>query len=305
MKVWRRTEPRIARPFFAMASLGSALQEASLLVGDKETEILDDVVQLDPADFEDLYVAIQPNCDADRLRGALGDRSERFSLILTIRDPMFKRRLVHEHWNVAENIPCRIPLPRDIVHEYGHGRELHISIAVALTGEPPNEPGWPDHKGAWVAKRTFKIKLRSIRSTFDLRPMGPEEAKARTGYAGALLAVDLNDSLLATELDENENLATVYIAQEIYDAMQRATDGPLMQNLVIAEVIETVLAEAAGEIVELEEAPKGTPIATILEQLGQDGPMPLRSLKEMVKDPERLKALIHDRTGFVRELGKV
>ena len=68
MKAWRRSEPRVARPFFAVAALEKALDETILLVGEREREIEDDVVQLDPADFDDLRVAICPRLDEGPLR---------------------------------------------------------------------------------------------------------------------------------------------------------------------------------------------------------------------------------------------
>lgn len=305
MNTWRRTEPRTARPFFKVSSIGRALDDAVILVGDRETEIEEDIVRLDPADFEDLHVAIVPKLDVPRVREVLGDKAETYSLLLTIRDPMFKRRIVHEVWTMAGDLPERLPLTKEIVQKYGHERELHVSVALVLTEDTPGEPGWPQHRGSWVAKRTFKIRLRSIRSTFDLRSMTSQEAEHHTGCAGALLYAEVNGELFAEELGEDQSLATVYIAQEIYEAMQRATDGPLLQNLVMAEVVASVLADAANDIQEIESAPKGTPIATILEQLGENGPMPLKDLKVVVKDPVKLRALVHDRTDFVKWLRTV
>lgn len=305
MKAWRRTEPRTARPFFAVSAIGRALERAAILVGERETEIEEDVVQLDPADFEDLRVAILPKLDLPRVRSVLAERASAFSLVLTIRDPMFKRRVVQESWPLSGDIPEQIPLPKEIVKAYGHKRELHVTIALVLAGDMPAEPGWPQHRGSWIGKRTFKIKLRSIRSTFDLRPMTPYEAEFHTGCAGALLHAQVNSELLAEELEDDQALAIVFIAQEIHEAMQRASDGPLLQKLVMAEVVASVLADAAGDIQDIESTPKGTPIATILEQLGKNAPMPLSELKNIVKQPIKLRALIHDRTDFVKELGKV
>lgn len=76
MKAWRRSEPRTARPFFAVHALEAALDRTVLLVGEREKEIEDDVVQLDPADFDGLHVAICPKLDADKIRSTLADRAE-------------------------------------------------------------------------------------------------------------------------------------------------------------------------------------------------------------------------------------
>lgn len=307
MRAWRRTEPRTARPFFAVSKIGSALDHAVILIGDRETEKEEDVVHLDPADFDDLHVAILPNLDLPVVREVLEEKVDKYSLLLTIRDPVFKRRVVHKDIPLLGDLPERLPLTKDIIQAYGHKRELHVTIALALIEDMPIpvEPGWPQHRGSWIAKRTFKIKLRSIRSTFDLRAMTPQEAKHLTGWPGALLYAEVNGELLSEELDEDQSLAIVYIAQEIYEAMQRTKDGPLLQNLVMAEVVASVLADAASDIQEIESAPKGTPIATILEQLGEDAPMSLNDLKNVVNNPIKLRALVHDRTDFVKCLRSV
>ena len=305
MKAWRRTEPRTARPFFAVSSLQGAFQDAGMIVGDEEEPFMEDSIQLDPADFEGLELAIAHNLDAAKIKNVLGDRASFHSLVVSIRDPMFKRRKIQERWPLSGPIPDHIPLPKDIVAEYGHKREIDISMSIVLDRSVEAEAGWPAHVGSWIAKRTFKIKLQSIRATFDLRPMTRTEAEIYTGSPGALIHADVEADLLATELEEDQTFATVYIAEEIYEAMQRATDGPLMQTLVMSEIVASVLADAAHEISEMNAAPKGTPIYTILEQLGTNSPMPLEDLKKVVKDPIKLRALVHDRTEFVKHLRSV
>lgn len=302
MKAWRRSEPRVARPFFAVTALEGALDETILLVGEREREIENDVVQLDPTDFEDLRVAICTKLDEAVLRDTLGERAAGVSLMLTLRDPMFKRRVLDQRWPVSGELPERIALGSAKIEEFGHKRDLHVTLELVQDADAAPAPGWPNRRGAWIAKRTFRIKLRSVRSTFDLRKMSRDEAEAWTGFAGALMHVEYNDGRLVEEPDEESPLATCYIAEEVYEAMQRVNDGPLLQSFVMAEVVAGVLALAAHDIEAATEAPRDTPLATILEQLGQNQPMRLEELKKMVRDPVRLRAAVHDRTDLVRQL---
>ena len=302
MKAWRRSEPRTARPFFAVHALEAALDNTVLLVGEREKEIEDDVVQLDPADFEGLHVAICPKLDSDKVRSTLGVRSEGVVLLLSLRDPMFKRRLVRHRWPIDGELPERIVLDSGLVQDFGHKRELHATLALVLDTDAEPAPGWPHRRGAWIAKRTFKLKLRSVRSTFDIRKMTKEQAEAWTGFSGALLHVEYNDGRLLEEPDDENPLATCFIAEDVYEGMQRVSDGPLLQAFVMAEIVAAVLAHAAKDLEEATEVPKGTPLATILEQLGTNVPMPLATLKGIVRDPVKLRAAVHDRTDFVRQL---
>ena len=302
MKAWRRSEPRTARPFFAVHALEAALDRTVLLDGEREKEIEDDVVQLDPADFDGLHVAICPKLDADKIRSTLADRAEGVVLLLSLRDPMFKRRLVHRSWPVDGELPERIFLDSGLVQEFGHKRELHATLALALDADAEPAPGWPHRRGAWIAKRTFKLKLRSVRSTFDIRKMTKQEAEAWTGFPGALLHVEYNEGRLLEEPNDENPLATCFIAEEVYEGMQRISDGPLLQAFVMAEIVAAVLGHAAKDVEEATEVPKGTPLATILEQLGSNMPMSLTNLKGIVRDPVKLRAAVHDRTDFVRQL---
>lgn len=302
MNAWRRSEHRTARPFFAVNVLDGALDGTVLLVGDQEKEIEENVVQLDPAEFDGLHVSICPKLDVEKIRTTLGDRASGVALILSLRDPMFKRRIVHRRWPVTGNLPERIVLDAAQVLEYGHKRELHTTLALALDTDQQPSPGWPDRRGAWIAKRTFKLRLTSLRSTFDIRKMTRKEAEDWTGYAGALLYVEYNDGRLTVEPDDENPLATCYIAEDIYDGMQRVSDGPLLQAFVMTEIVAAVLGQAANDIRSAGSAPRGTPLATILEQLGANAPMPLKTLQNLVADPVKLRAAVHDRTDFVKQL---
>lgn len=302
MKTWRRSEPRIARPFFEVNALENVLDGTVLLVGEREKEIEEDVVQLDPADFEGLHMAICPKFDAEKIRTTLGDRMSGVSLFLTLRDPMFKRRIMHESFPVSGDLPDRIFLDAALVENFGHKRELQATVALALDTDLVPAPGWPHRRGAWIAKRTFKLKLKSVKSTFDIRKMTPQEAEAWTGFTGAFVYVEYNDGRLVAEPDDESPLATCYIAADIYDGMQRVSDGPLLQAFVMAEVVAAVLGQASDDIMKADSAPRGTPLATILEQLGANTPMPLETLQAIVRDPVKLRAAVHDRTDFVKQL---
>lgn len=305
MRAWRRTEPRIARPFFAVSAMEGALKQASIFVGEREFNVSDGAVQLDPADFENLQVAISPRLNESDVRKTLKERASQFSLVMTLRDPMFKRRVIHKEWSLDGEIPDRLLLDEEIVHEFGHKRELHVTLAILLSENVEVSPGWPHRKGSWLAKHTFQIKLRNIRPTFDLRPMTREMAKEFTGSKGALLHVEVRGEFLAQQVEEGEYFASCYIAEDVFNSMQRATSGAILQNIVMAEVVCMILAEAADDISAVEEVPKDTPLRRILEQLGRNFPLPLNELKEIVRNPVQLRALVHDRTDLVASLRNI
>lgn len=303
MKAWRRSEPRTARPFFAVSDLEELLDNTLILIGDRELEIDEDSVQLDPADFESLHVSVLPKVDHKLLSTVLAGQKEHYSFILTLRDPMFKRRVLHRSWPLSADLPDRLSLDQETVEKFGHKRELSVSLALVLTQNIDDcMPGWPSQKGAWIAKRTFKVKLRSVRSTFDFYSISQQEALQYTDCADALLHVEVRGELLAEELEEGVSFATCYIAEGVYDAMQKTTGGQILHGVVMSEVICAVLAASATEIQDVESVTLGTPLATILEQLGQDSPMSLDVLKAVLRDPIKLRAHVHDRTSYVNLL---
>jgi len=220
---------------------------------------------------------------------------------MALRDPMLKKRVTKNTWNIEE-IPNEILLDEDEVLRFGHRRELHITLALALCKSIEPNPGWPTKKGDWIAKRSFVIKTNTMSSAFDLRKMTADEAKLWTGFRGALIHVDYIDGRLLEEPEEDSPLATCYIAEDVYDSMQRATEGPLLQSLVMTEVVAGVLLAAGEDIEDATDVPKGVPLERILNHLGADKRMGLDQLKSIIRDPLKLRAAVHDRLDVISQL---
>ena len=228
MKSWRRSEPREFRPFFQAWDLEDALNAAQLVVAGEEVDSATDVVPLDAERFRDLEVGLRPNVDAEALADRLGARANSIALVVTIRDPMLKRRVLREKWNFSGGLLEEYCLGSDLVEKFGHGRELQVTLALALDEDLDVEPGWPHIRGQWFSKRRFIIKLRSIQSISSVEPMSPELALKLTGSRGALVGVDYYDGQLEIEAEEGTHIAKCYVAEDVYKAMH-ASKSPIQK----------------------------------------------------------------------------
>ena len=303
MTNWYRSEPRTARPFYALGSIEDALENTKFVLGERGTETHNDTIQLEPAEFEGLHVVVHPRLELEKILAVLGEHASNTSLVLALRDPMFKRRVVHEKWSLDGELPERIPLCPAKVEEFGHKRELWITLALVFGGGTNPDPGWPKQRGTWISRRVFKLKLTSHKSIFDIRKMTKHQALTWTGFEGALIHVEYNDGRLTIEPDNEIPIATCYVAEDIFEEMQRGSKESPLQALVETEIIAAILAHANEDIVHADSVSGGTPLETILKKLGDDeGPMKLGTLQDLVTDPVKLRAAVHDRTDFVTRL---
>lgn len=301
MKAWRRSEPRLVRPFFAINDLESELGNAELQIGDREQAVKEDIVHVDPVEFDGLRIVIRHNLDVDHIKSRLGERADGVALVLSLRDPMLKRRHVLDKRRIVEDLPQQHLIDAEMLLEYGHRRELDMTLALALDEEQPPQPGWPSRRGEWVAKRTFKLRPRGDNPAFDVRKMTREEAEAWTGFPGALIHVEYYEGRLLEESDEAGQVATCYIAEDVHHRMQQRA-GTQLHVIVIVEIIAAILGRAAGEIEEAQDIPDGSPLSNILKKLGDGGSMKLDSLKRIVRKEDKLRAAVHDRVEIVKQL---
>ncbi len=304
MTAWQRTESKRARPFFALGSLENALDRAKILLGEREWDSNSDEIMIDPAEFDGLHVAIRPEIETPSVLEALGAHASETSLVLALRDPMLKLRVVHEKWPITGDLPDLISLSAAKVEEFGHKRGLQISLALVIEGDLNSEPGWPKKHGTWISKRTFTLRLARGKSAVDIRRMTKEQAREWTGFDGALVHVEYDDERLTGEPDDLP-LATCYVAEDIFDAMQGGSKSRALHGIVKTEIIAAVLEHAKEDILGVDIAPKGSPLATVLKQLGTSTPMPLGDLQKIVQNPAGIRSVIHDRTGFVKHLGSL
>lgn len=301
MKTWRRTETRIIRPFFAINDLQTAFDNAELQVGDRDHAVKENNVHVDPVEFDGLRIAIRHNLDVDQLKSRLGERAGEVAFVLSLRDPMLKRRHVCDKRRIVKDLPQQHLIDSELVLEYGHRRELHMTLALALDENQSPKPGWPSRQGEWIAKRIFKIRLRGDNPAFDVRKMTREDAEEMTGFPGALIHVEYYEGRLLEESDEAGQVATCYIAEDVHHRMQ-LRQGSQLYAIVMAEIISAILDRAAGEIEEAHEIPDGSPLSKIARKLGNGGSMSLDSLKKIVREDGMLRAAVHDRVEIVNQL---
>ena len=306
MKTWRRSEPRDLRPFFGVRALEDALDAATIRLRPDDDPVADESVRLELESLDDADVALAPGLVADDLARVLGDRAASYALVVTLRDPTLKRRERWRTWPATGEMPAEIALPAETLRRFGHGREMEIALSLCLVEDREVETGWPSVTGAWIARKKFSLGIRDQRSAFDILPLTEEIRRANRLPDGALVFASLEGSL-DRPLDEGGSFATCYLAEPIVAAMSSSRDGSALNAVVAAELVAavaTVIAEEGG-LEDLEAVEAGSPLERFLKQLGDGETMSLDAFRELARDPQRMRATIHDRMGVVGALEKL
>lgn len=307
MREWRRSEPRDVRPFFGARPLEEALDGAAIAMRPREDPIADESVALQLGDLDDDEVTLFPRLSNEAVLSTLGDRAESYALVVTLRDPTFKRRALWGTWSAAGEMPETILISAETLREFGHGREVEIALSLCLTADRDPEPGWPSTTGGWIARKKFSIGVHTQRSAFDIRPLTEEIRKANKLPDGALVFASLGGVPLDERVEEGEAFAVCYLAESVLAAMSSSREGSALNLVIGAEMVAAVVSAIAeeGNLAELEAVEPGTPLERFLRQLGGEEPMSLDRFRRLVDDPQRMRATIHDRIGVVAGLEKL
>lgn len=290
----------MARPFFAIAELEHTLDGVELLIDDQsysyETEIpIEETVN------QESPIVIKANLDLVELEKVLSKRLGDFALLLSARSPKFKRRKLLDSWSLVNEIPETILLEDYDTVGYEIENELDLTIAIALAKRSDPCVGWPHQKGSWIAKQTFSFREKKERSTFDLRPMSPQEAENYTDFSGALIHVKIDGDLFDDELPKDDMSPIIaFVAEDVYGAIVRNPTSPL-QEILESEILSDVLIKCTEEIQSANRLSKKSPIGGAIEKLK----IPLQEIQEYLRTPDRVKALIHDRLAISDSLSKL
>lgn len=304
MTAWRRSEPRDLRPFFGADQLGRVLDGAAVRLRPGEEPIEGPRIVLDQGDLERAEVTILPALRQDELLEVLAHRAACYALAITLRDPMFMHRLRSRTWPISEPLPEVVPISESDLRIFGHGRAIEIGLSLCLAEDCAPEPGWPSVTGSWIARKRFVLGIRSNRSAFDIQPLTEEVRKLNRLAPGALVFAEILGSI-AEPTEEGGAFATVYLAESILAALHAERKDPSLNAVVEAEIVAAVLSAIVPELDEVADVEKGTPMARVLDQLGGNLPMELDQFRDLARDPQRLRAVIHDRVGLVSMLEKL
>lgn len=299
---WQRTELRQTRPFFSVAHLNNALDNAELQVRNRSysfrTEIPMDQLELNNAQIE-----VKPNLELDHVRDTLQENTSKYSLLLAVRNPMLKKRKVLDHWCLSAAVPKLISFSNYDMKNFMTSNELDVTLAIVLNQKTAFHPGWPHQIGSWVAKETFRFRHKVNKSTFDLRPMNREQAKDRTEWSGALVHVDSDGIYIEQEIEDESSPITAYIAEEVYNALMLQPKSAL-HEIILCEILYQVLEKSKEDILKTNSVGRNSLLEGILRNLK----ISIAKLQELLNRGERsdsLRALIQDRVALVTRLGKL
>lgn len=298
---WHRSERRLARPFFKISHLSSFLDDCYVMVGDQEHRDLGPI-SLDPERLSSSDVSIVLNLDVTELKKLYENSEASVELLVTIRDPMLKRREVIHRSNPLKEICRYVTAESEIVQAFSHANELHFIVSLMLAHDCAIVPGFPSRAGEWIAKRNFKLAVPSQITNFRIQEMTPEQSKSWLGSEGALVYVEYREGALTDPVEEGVPVAECFVAKRLLDRV-RGRSSALVNGKISSEIIYWILRDAANEIKQLGEVKRDTPLESVMEHLSAKRNVSLTELKQAVDEPRKLRALLEDRFNLIEVIG--
>jgi hypothetical protein len=307
MKTWHRSEPETIRPFFEVRGGERALDHAAIVRRPGEDPQYGPVVPLEDHEWEEIAPRLRPSIDAASLLSALAAHADAFELALLVRDPTFKKRGILGRWKVTGTLPEEIEISRTWLEEFGHGREIHLTLAVCLASPLPEAPGVPSVLGSWVCQKTFELRPSRLQSQFPVEELTADLAQCFGVDPGALLFVDYRGDINAID-ESGSPVACAYVNSDIYRRLTSGARSDPLLSLLEAEIVAGVILAASEDIEDVEEVVDDGPLDRILKNLSGSDPMPLDELKRMLahtQAPQKVRAAVFGAIGSCLKLSKV
>lgn len=298
---WHREEPREVRPFFLAAKAEDALLKSGIRLfeyGDVLGEVKFD---LDEPEFQKLAPVIKIDVIDPAQWLSPGLSKGDLELVLIARHSFLKR---------AETIyrtPLNVPLPdewvidADTLDNFAGGRNLELTLAICLAEDRDPSPGQPFVQGHWLAIKSFVLRARNTPNLFDVRTRNDEEWVA-AGYPAKTTYAIAYSGGIETQLDEGSSVATVWIHIDAHNKMTSSSLGEVLQPFFASEIVCAILLESKQDWQAVDSVEAGSPLATMLKQLGKEKPLSLDGLKALVAKPSMLKATLQDRLAVLSAL---
>ncbi len=302
---WNKSEKRLIRPFTQPEAARDAFRGGRITIGTQTWNFDETRPKADPENLTGNDIVIEHALDHAEHRDYTESAGAMVSLILSLRDPIFKKKTVMGRWPVSGDFPETVTIPATAVEEHGHGKCLDVTLALVHEGETKPAPDWPARPGVWVERITFRIRSHKQGRIFDIGRMTVEEAEDKTGFRGSILHVDYNGNINEPEIDKP--IARCDIAAAVFDNMKGSGPGKkYLETTFEPEIILAILTAAFQDIKDAEEATPGSQLEGFLSKLGgKRGAMPLAEFQEIIDDPNKLRNLIHDRAGHADKLGRL
>jgi hypothetical protein len=306
MNAWTGTGTRELRPFFGAQSLEKALDEAAVRLSKGAEPQTEESIDVALSEVEGAGIELLPSLNAQHIADVLADRAGDFALILTIRDPMFRRRVRTQRWSLAGDIPSSIEIPAAIIRKFGHGQRIEAALTICLSADRAPEAGWPSIVGSWIARKKFSFGIRTQNSGFDIQPLTAKIRAANKLPEGALVFADILGDI-AAPMEEGESFASCYVAPKVFEAMQADRNGETLNAIMQAEIIAAIISRIGEDLRDRdsEDHDPRSPLAKVLKKIGGKEPMSVAAFRSLLNNPGRLRAVIHDIVGINAYLEKL
>lgn len=300
---WHRSEPRDVRPFFAAQKAETALEQSGIRLTSDGEVTKDTHFELDDTDLRKLEPTLYPAVVNSHLWMPEGLSAADIELVVIARQPLLKRSELLGRYSLEELIPEEIEIPSEVLKSLGGGRNTQVTLALALAGDRPPQPGSPFVHGHWLARKSFAFRSRSTPILFDIRPRTDEEWVANKYPARTLYAVEYMSGIESEPEEGINSVAVVYVHADSHNRLVDTKLGDAVQPLLAAEIVTTILQQSLTDWENLDEAPKGSALDRLLKQLRKVSPITLSDLAELVRTkPSRARALVQSRLDVVQSL---
>lgn len=298
---WHREEPREVRPFFLATKAKDALVKSGIRLFEN-TDVLDDVkFDLDEPDFQKLAPVIKIDVVDPAQWLSPGLSKSDLELVLIARHSFLKRAETIHRTTLDVPLPDEWVIDAETLDNFAGGRNLELTLAICLADDRDPIPGQPFVQGHWLAIKSFTLRTRNTPNLFDVRTRTDEEWIAAGFPAKTTYAISYSGGI-ETQQDEGSSVATVWVHIDAHNKMTSSSLGEVLQPFLASEIVCEILVGSKKDLDGIETVEAGSPLATILKQLGKEKPMSLDGLKELVAKPSMLKATLQDRLAVLSAL---
>lgn len=303
MNAWVRSQPRTLRPYFGAEAAAPLLDDMELVLRPGDQPVPTRRLIIDEMQMAGMSPKLYPKLSDARLDEVFGSRRSAFELVVTLRTPqMLRRELVCRH-PLAGGAPECIEVPESMLRDAKLTGLFELGVSICLGEETSLGPGWPEQLGSWVARDTFTIGLDRRQSAFRIEILTEAMLKERGLPSGTMIWVDVDD--LNVVYEDGTACATAYVSEKLHEKFTSGKTHSAVTALLYSEIVCAVLSAPDSGIKDATEITAGSPLENIAKNLSSDRALSLKDLKKLIDDPIRLRAVVHDSRGLVRDLEKL
>jgi hypothetical protein len=300
---WRRSEPRVVRPFFAADRAKDAAAQAQLRLFEGAQFGTESSHYLDELEMRRVRITVRPNLAPIGTWLPNTYSGADFCLVVLLGNAFLKNSEVVFRLSLDEELPEEIPIPAIAVQNAGGPRNLDVEIALCLSHDRRAKLGLPYLGGQWLSRKLFTIRERITIGFFDVQPRSDAEWLVNGFPPKTLYAVDYL-SAIADPWEEGLKIAAAYVHSDAYNAMVTNEQiGRLLQPLLAAEMTVQILEDSLDEWKDFEEVVPTSALSTVLKKLATaDSSLDFAKLKMLAASREwgKVRGLLQQVLGSVR-----